>query len=382
MPYQVRDVLASVQDAPPTPQTTTDDIIARAGRIRTRRMAVAATGSAATVLAVLIAAATALGGTGGGQHSPVPYPAGPAVGTQFTPPDGFRTVFGEYRTGAYRIGPVGQVTATYQRVPVYRDGQTWQGDDGRTYPLTDGMLTFYQPGVYDPGKLGTGNPAFTYGPTFDVTIAGQPGFGREITPQPYASAGVQIGESQAPEDVTHRTVLAWQYAPDAWATFTPENERNVSTAEAVQIASAVTAKPARQLRVPYRLGFVPEGWQVVAVTQTPETVSTSVSELWLHDGPVPQADADQPIDLGFPGVRIAVMKGDAKDPDINGKDGVHCYPAAKGCTVIDGDYLVDISGRDIEDKTSGASAAEVRKIAEGMRLGDLTDQSTWNPVTG
>jgi hypothetical protein len=381
MTYHVRDVLESVQDDPaPAPHTSTDDIIARAGRLRWRRTA-AMTGSAAGIVAVLVAGVTALGGANAGPDPSTPFAAGSAVSTQFTLPDGFSTVFGEYRSGKYQIGPVGQVAAGYQELPVYLDGQTWTGDDGVNYPLPDGLITVYKPGVYDPDSLGTEDPSNAYGAKFSITVAGQPGIAREMTPQVYASGGVQIGRSLAPADVYHRTVLAWQYAPDAWATYIPQRDRDMTTAEAVRIASTVTAKPAQPLRVPYKLGFLPQGWQSVEVTQTPAKLSTSISEVWLRKGPVPAADAAKRIDLGMPGVRITVMKGQPKDGSIAGKDGVHCYPDVKGCTIIDGDYLIDITGQDLDGKSSGITGAEVQQLAEGLQPADLTDQSTWRTAT-
>jgi hypothetical protein len=380
MSYHVRDVLESVQDSPPAARTTTDDIIGRARGIRLRRLAAAVTGSTAAVVAVLVAASTLLGGPA--TRPAQPYPVGAAVGTQFTMPDGFGTVFGEYRAGKYRIGPVGQVTATYQELPVYLDGQTWTDDDsGQEYPLVDGMITFYRTGVYNPDSLGAADPSDAYGPKIAVTVAGQPGFARESTPQVYASGGVRIGQSLAPQDVYKRTVLEWQYGPDAWATYIPGRARALSTAEAVSIASAVTVQPARQLRIPYTLGFLPKGWQLVSVTQTPAKISSEISEVWLRNGPVPKADGAQRIDLGMPGVRILVMKGQPKDAAIQGRDGVHCYPGAKGCEIIKGDYLIDVSGRDLDGRSSGITDAQLQQLAHGLKVGDLIDQSTWKTPT-
>src|SRR5690242_2278599 len=66
MSYHVRDVLESARESAPAPRTTTADIIARAGRIRTRRRLAAATGAGAACLAVAVAAVSGLNASGPG----------------------------------------------------------------------------------------------------------------------------------------------------------------------------------------------------------------------------------------------------------------------------------------------------------------------------
>jgi hypothetical protein len=42
------------------------------------------------------------------------------------------------------------VTAGCQQLPVYLDGETTKEESDRSYKLSDGMITAYQPGVYNP----------------------------------------------------------------------------------------------------------------------------------------------------------------------------------------------------------------------------------------
>jgi hypothetical protein len=366
--------LESVQDTAPAPRTTTDDIIARARRIRARRTAAVVTGGAAACLAIVVTAVVGLGQPA----AEVPPAAQSVPKPLLTWPNAFNTVFGEYRVGPYQIGPVGQVTAGYQELPVYRDGQTWDGDDGRPYPLSDGTITFYRAGVYNPDTLGAEEPSTRFGAAFPVTVAGRSGIGREMSYTTNQAAGEIFSAPTVQPDIYVRTVLAWQYAPKAWATYIPQLlRRSESTQDAVRVAAAVTPQPARPIRLPYRLGFLPDGWQPVAVTESTTKISDLVSEVYLHDGPVPRADLAGKVDIRLPGVHIVVMKGEPKDEKIRGKDGVHCYSTA-ACTVILGDYLIDVDAR-----FSGTlSATDVRQIVLGLKPVDIADHNSWVPVGG
>jgi hypothetical protein len=369
MSYHVRDVLESVQDTAPAPHTTTDDIIARARRMRARRTAATVTGGAAAIVAVVVAAVATLGAP----PAEGPPAADSVQSSLLTLPDGFRTVLGEYRVGPYQIGPVGAVTAGYQELPVYRDGQTWDAQDGQRYPLPDGTITFYRAGVYNPDTLGTEEPRATYGATFPVAVAGRPGIGREVS----YTRGQAFGMPETSPTKYVRTELAWQYAPKTWATYVPQlNLQTQPTQDALDIAAAVTPQPARPIRLPYRLGVIPDGWQPVAVTEATTKISSEVSDLYLHKGPVPKSALATKVDIRLSDVvEIVVMKGQPKDDKIRGKDGVHCYSPSPACTIVLGDYFIDVEGR-----FSGLSETEVHQIVDGLTPVDIANHSTWVPV--
>jgi hypothetical protein len=368
MSYHVRDVLESVQDTAPAPHTTTDDIIARARRMRARRTAVRVTGGAAALVAVVVAAVATLGAP----PAEGPPAADSVQSSLLTLPDGFRTVLGEYRAGPYQIGPVGTVTAGYQELPVYRDGQTWDAQDGHRYPQPDGTITFYRPGVYNTAALGSEEPRVTYGATFPVTVAGRPGIGREVS----YTRGQAFGMPETSPTKYARTALAWQYAPKAWATYVPQlNMRSQPTQDALDIAAAVTPQPARPARLPYRLGYLPDGWQPVAVTESSSKMSSEVSDLFLHKGPVAKNALAAKVDIRLPSVEIVVIKGQPKDTKIRGKNGAHCYSPNPVCTIVAGDYFIDVEGG-----FSGLSETEVRQIVLGLTPADIADPSTWVPV--
>jgi hypothetical protein len=370
--------LESVQEAAPAPHTTTDDIIAQAGKIRARRAMTAVAGGVVACLALTTVVVTGLGST----NTDVQPAAAPSAANQPMPsasarprmlrgapiqPVGFRTRLREFRVGEYKIGPAGQVAPGYQRIPVYRDGETWQDDAGKEYPLAAGMITVYQPGVYEQGNFNVlGNDTMLIGAPYEVPVAGRTGIGRDWT---YISP-------VDPNSRFVRAALAWQYADNAWATFQPDYARaDLPSADLAKIAMRLRLGAARQLLVPYRIGFLPEGWRPVAVTQTPGTVSNQVSKVFLHKGPLTESAATT-IDEVFPhSAMITVSRTDPKDADIKGKDGLHCSAGRTTCTIVRGDFLVEVS-----DWNAGLSSAEVKKIAQGLELLDLADQATWVPL--
>jgi hypothetical protein len=76
-------------------------------------------------------------------------------------------------------------------------------------------------------------------------------------------------------------------ADGAWATLLPNyGGPGLTREQAVQIATGLTTAAPRDLKVPYRLEFVPKGWQAVAVRQTPAENSSVISSVILHRGPV------------------------------------------------------------------------------------------------
>ena len=378
MSYHIRDVLKSAQDAAPPPRATTDDIIAQAGRIRARRAATAAAGG---VVACIALAATAVAGLGASDGEGQPVAAPPAVSAPAGPepsasapapvssaapvqPAGFTATLREYRAGQYKIGPAGQVAPGYQEIPVYSDGRTWESEAGRSYPLSAGSIIAYRAGVFDPATFGgRGDATLTVGPKYQVKVGGKAAVGRDLI-------------FQSPVDVTKRYVrasLAWQYAPDAWATFVPDYDTvDLSRADARQIAAGLSTAPAREVRVPYRLGRLPGDWRAVAVTQTPEKVSSVVSKVFLHDGPLTESAALK-IDEVFPhSAMITVIKDKPKDATLRGADGLRCSSGRATCTIVQGEYLIEVA-----DWNETLTTAQVEQIAKGLRLRDLGDQKTW-----
>ncbi|HEY0534839.1 MAG TPA: hypothetical protein VGD29_24910 [Actinoplanes sp.] len=366
MSYDIQDILESVRGGAPAPYTTTDDIIARARRRRTRRTVGVAAAGVAAVLGIVTAVALVPGGTPNMDVAGQPaasQPTGPLPPENHLPIKrvDFSTTLGSYRVGAYQVGPAGQVTAGYQEIPVYRDGETWQDEATKVdYPYAGSMLTVYAPGVYDPGSFSFGEDAtLKISDKYTVKIGDKAGFAIDFT---YSVPG-----NESTKFV--RTALAWQYKTGAWATLVPNyNHGPLPRADAVQIAAGLlTSAKKQQLKVPYKLGYLPKGWQAVAVTQTPVQTSTEMSSMYLHQGP--EANPATVQDGSAQGtVGIGVSHGrDSKDPLV---EGLNCFAGRHECIILHGDYQVSVGSWDQSD-------AIVKKIAQGLQLKDLSDPSTW-----
>jgi hypothetical protein len=371
-------VLKSVQDTAPPPHTTADDIIAKADRIRGRRVVAAVAGGMVACIAVTATAVAGLGapGTSGlpaaapqatSSAQPMPSAAAPVSSAAPIQPTDFSTTLADYRVGSYKIGPAGQVAPGYQEIPVYRDGQTWSAQDGTRYPLTQATITTYRPGVYDPATFGgVGDVTLVIGESYPVTVNGRSGIGRDMI---YLSP-VEAGKKYI------RASLAWEYAPNAWATLVPGyHTSDLSRADAAKIAAGLTTGSRRELRVPYRFGFLPDGWRPVAVTQNGAKISSELSKVFLHKGPLTESAAAK-IDEVFPhSAVVTVSKGDLKDDSIRGKNGLHCSTSLGSCAIVQGDYVVSVAAL-----SPGLPGADLRRIAQGLHLLDLTDQKTWVPL--
>jgi hypothetical protein len=369
MSYDIQDVLRSVQDGAPTPRTTTDDIIARAKRRRTGRTAMIAVGGVAACLAVAVAAATMPGNATvpAADLPPAVHPvsSGPVGPRPLDKPlpikrVDFTTTLGSYRVGGYQVGPAGQVTAGYEEIPVYQDGDTWQDDNTTTdYPYAGAMITVYKPGVYDPGSFTFGeDTTLKIGPRYSVMVGDRPGIAVDMT---YAQPG-----NESTKFV--RTALAWQYQDGAWATLIPNYDHSsLPKDDVVRIAAGlVTDAPKQQLKVPFTFRSLPTGWQAVGVTQTPASLGTAQSAVLLHQGPL--ADPSTFLDESVPGtITVSVSKGQSKDQLV---EGLNCFAGRQECTIKHGDYLIGVGSWDLSDAT-------VKQIAQSIQLKNLADQNTW-----
>jgi len=355
-----------VQGGAPAPYTTTDDIIARARRRKTRRTAGAAAAGVAACLGIVLAAASVPGGgtptTDAAAQPVASAPTGPVPPEKPLPIKkvDFSATLGTYRVGPYQVGPAGQVSAGYQQIPVYKDGDTAEDDNNVSYPYAMSTITVYAPGVYDPGSFSFGEDAtLKISDKYTVKIGDKPGFAIDFT---YSQPGNESNKFV-------RTALAWQYKPGAWATLVPNYDHEPLTRDdAVQIAAGlVTSAKKQQLKVPYKLGYLPTGWQAIAVSQTPAQFGPPSSVVVLHRGP--EANPAMLIDASAPGtVTIGVSKG--KDTKEHVVEGLNCFPGRQQCEIVRGDYLIGVGSWDQSDAT-------VRKIAEGLRFKDLADPSTW-----
>ncbi|MEV4349174.1 hypothetical protein AB0J83_32355, partial [Actinoplanes sp. NPDC049596] len=271
----------------------------------------------------------------------------PAVGTTtaapaIAQPHGFASTVGESRAGAYRVGPVDQVTTGYQRLPVYRDGLVVRIDD-KTYPRAVATITVYRTGVFDPG-------AFT-----------NPGQGRTSVP-------LKLAERQALIDGKK---VAWPYAADSWATLVPsEGKGSPDLSDAAKIIDSIAPAPERPVRAPYSFGFLPPGWRVVSAGQAAPGLSDQISRIALQKGDLTRAQKQGPVDETVP---YAILKIVAVPQDTS-RERIRCV--SHYCTMIlDRGHEAELQGIG-----TGPSVPEIRRILAGLRFADVADQSTWIEV--
>ncbi|WP_306204961.1 hypothetical protein [Actinoplanes sp. RD1] len=388
MSFRVEDVFEAVQHGAPAPRTSTDDIIAGAHRIRRRRRtaAVAGAGGAAAVVVALV---TGLTGT---PRSAPPAPPAATVTTPpvarkvFTQPAGFAAALASFRIGKYQVGPVNQVTAGYQVLPVYRDGYVI-GVDDEEYPLADATITVYRPGVYDPAMFGAkGEFTTAYGPVSTVDVGGSRALVRDLTyalPDQDAMkkwlAGRKDGDQAAARDLPQlkytRTAVAWEYADDAWATFLPGQVRDPLTrADTLAIVAGVSPAAGRPLRMPYTFGWLPGGWQTVGVTQNAEGMSDVVSQVVLHDGPLTREEQAGPVDDSLPGGLLRVWTGTPKgSAERDAGQRITCDEQIANCVmVLDPDHFAEFQG-----VGKGVTVKDALRILTSLKPARVRDQSAW-----
>jgi hypothetical protein len=171
--------------------------------------------------------------------------------------------------------------------------------------------------------------------------------------------------------------LAWQWDDEAWATFVPSyGGPDLPRATVADIAEKLSTEKERELKVPYRLGYVPKGWQAVSVSQTEAKYGMSDSVVFLHQGPL--ANPATRVDAVLPGhlsIGVFPKPKPGEKNEFSTEPGIQCYPDGESCSVIHGDYLVSLSGYG-----KVLSLDEIRKVADGLELRDVADRSTWEKI--
>ncbi|MCO8273738.1 hypothetical protein M1L60_24380 [Actinoplanes sp. TRM 88003] len=386
MSYRIEDVLESVQEGAPAPRTSTADIIGRAKRIRARRRwaAVAGAGGAALVTAVAVVAGLT-GPAPRASHVDAPADTSRApVIRDFEQPEGLGFTAGGGRVGRWQIGPVGLATLGYQQIPVYRDGRTIEAD-GVKYPYPDARITLYRPGAYDIASFGVGPRSWVrVGPPVNVTIAGRPGIERrytfELIDRDDLAAKRRTNPRIAPNDPSikkklfTRTAFAWKYDGPAWATFVPEaDEEPLSREQSLAIVAALEPRPAQPARVPYTLGWLPEGLKVTAVDQSETDL---VSRLIVDRRSPTREELQQDLDIYMGRGRLSIWRGQPKTSNAptGGRD-LKCTDSGGYCTLlIDGQHFAEF------ERSGGLSMDEIRRILRGLTFTDVADRDAWKPI--
>jgi hypothetical protein len=383
--YDLREILLKVRaDAPPVPYTV-DDIVAAGMRRRRRALIqrVGGTGVAAAVatVAVLVAVNLAVPSPGrdGNAQLPAVTPSTPSAPAPAPP---FTFTFGGYQVGEYRVLAPDGVTPGYQTAGVMRDVKEAGGKVNPHYVAT---LTVYQPGRFNPEKARTGTK---------LTVQGRDAFQSQAEKQVHPDVWngdpgtPAITISGAPQGTATVTVLAWQYAPDAWAVLESEAIRvpigTIPPADMLTLAEGFAVSPGEPVpaRLPFQVGYLPAGYtlrEIIGQSMTAE--NTGMATFVFSKQPAPAASLTGPRsvehDRSVNSVVLSVLWVDNPPPDAV-KRTSRCNVGQHWCmtTLPGNEFWVAI-----EDPSKTLSDAELLKVADSLTFATIKDTSTWFPAT-
>ncbi|MFC5006693.1 hypothetical protein ACFPIJ_53895 [Dactylosporangium cerinum] len=361
---RMQDLVELATSEPPPLRHDADQILASGRRFRRRRRA--ATGAAAVVVLGVIAAAVAVPALGR-QEDPVQLPpaaSGPVPATA----EPFTFTFGGYRVGKLRVEKPIDVSTAYQLASVYADGLTTNDravdpNQPATPKAADlyAYLTVYRAGAYDPSKLAGAQ---------QVTVDGRPGL--EVNDQEHGWAA--------------RRTLAWQYNTDAWAVINASSDDAAfpSAKDLRDLAAGLRGSAPSVAKVPVTLSYVPAGYQLSEVAMHAMPGLNGIAS--ARDGDYAGLLFSNP---GLPTTGLSEPYGGADGDDPPGSFQIFVVPAANsnqpatpGLSCGTGFCNRWVDGVNIQVSSGGRlTDTEMKKILDGVRLGDVKDDRTWTDVT-
>lgn len=221
----------------------------------------------------------------------------------------------------------------------------------------------FEPGAFDPGRIPAGSAT--------LTVRGNPGYFAEIvgplSPNPLDVLGAAPSPSTGP-NAPRTQVVVWKYADNAWATSHctrgPSLQPSRQDAESVANGTVFRAQP---VRVPVKLGYLPDGLDLVTgELQQPQGRTGDLLRLDFLDHSHP-AESN---------LTVEYTTGFKPDPDGAERLTLNGRPAfLLGPNLVIGDErsAVSITAHGAEDPR-----AELIRVAEHLELArDPQDRSTW-----
>jgi hypothetical protein len=354
----------ATDDGPPLGMSV-DDIVASGRRVQRRRRTGLAAGLAIAAVAAVAVTTTALVTAGprtGKAAARVAASSSPAVTKAAAGPllaDPLEFTFSGYSVGPVHVQNPIVAGNAYQIAAVTVDGTTDSrhpgkvSDPGDAKPRLDATLTLYRPRAYAVQRLA--------GAT-STTVSGH----RALKVEHHESFGPWL-----------RT-LAWEYAPEAWAVLDSNADRaDLPTMQQLEAtAAALSGAAARPVTVPFRLSYVPAGYDVFAVgdhmTGSLDAVGgpsvTQYSGLFFAKSGLPKTGLQGPYDNMMPGAFEIMISANTPDtPGTPGCDSGPCTRLADG-----GKVIVEVAGN-----AGSLSQGETMKVLNGIRLTDVHDTGTW-----
>ncbi len=381
---------AATADAPP-PVHTTDDIVAAGRRAERRRhVGFASVGAAGTagLVAVAVAGAVVLPSSAARRPStPRPAIVGAAsngTSVQWTQTAPFTFSFRGYDAGRFHVQDPIVASTAYQISSVYEDGHTTNDrpvspDDasGQTKdkkaqgsdPTLYAYLTVYRSGAFDPSRINGGTA---------LTVAGHKAI----------EATLPAGLDPKNATVPGNKELAWEYTDNAWAVVTSVSgsSDDPSFADLGGLVTGLKPGTPQPAKLPFTVGYVPAGYQPVqiGVHAMPGLDGIAAAREGDYGGatyarPTPatsglSAPFDSPDGMIKGSFNIFVTpSGSSNQKAQPGRTA--CYTGGF-CNVWSADGTVQIQVSD-EDTGANLPASELTRIAQSIKVADVTDETTW-----
>jgi hypothetical protein len=398
---QLREFVDAVTGDEPPMARTADDIIAAGRRAERRRRAGFASAGAAGLVVVAVAGAFVLPTFGAEQNTSAgPAPAG-AARSDAGP---FTFTFQGYDAGPLHVQDPIVASTAYQIAPVYSDGHTSndkpltaeeveaQGDTVERKRATMGKpslwayLTVYRPGAFDPAAIKDGK---------DVTVGGRKA----------VQATLPVGlDPDKPADGGNK-LFAWEYADGAWAAVTSySSDRATPSFEDLGglVDGLKFSKPAPAL-VPFTVGYVPDGYLPLQIGThaMPGLSGIATARAGDYGGATytkpaaPTSGLTAPYDAGKDAIKdgfhilVTPSTSSNQSPEPGATTCHHVSdrrspgggPADGGgfCNVwsADGKVQLQVTATGLGNKLP---LAELEKVAKGIQVADVKDESTWTPA--
>ncbi|WP_328534844.1 hypothetical protein OG836_14465 [Micromonospora zamorensis] len=403
---RLHDLVDTVTGEEPPMSRTIDDIITAGRRAERRRRAGFASAGAAGLVVAVVAGAFVVPTLGAEQSSPAtPAGAGAAAskpaGAEWPDAAPFTFTFTGYDAGTLHVQDPIVASTAYQIASVYSDGHTSndkpmtrqeveeQGDEflrnrENGKPALWAYLTVYRPGAFDPTKIKDGT---------NVTVAGR----RAV------QATLPVGlDPQRPVDGGNK-LFAWEYADNAWAAVTSYSG-DKATPSFEELGGLVEGlKPSRPTPalVPFTVGYLPDGYVPLQIGTHTTAGLGGIATARAGDyggatytkSAVPTTGLTAPYDATegaiTDGFHISVIPSSSADQTP--KPGVtECYDVAdrpgrdgplpgSWCQFwsADGTVVLEVSPARHGNQLP---RAELEKIAKGITVADVEDESTWTPA--
>ncbi|WP_327010765.1 hypothetical protein OHA72_27915 [Dactylosporangium sp. NBC_01737] len=368
---RMQDLVELATSEPPPLRYGADELLASGRRVqRRRRLGWAASGTAAVAVLGVVAAVVAVPaltgkpeGTPGAEVAQQQQKQQPVAATA----EPFTFTFGGYRVGKLRVEKPIDVSTAYQLASVYADGLiTNDKPVDPNAPAVGGpnlyaYLTVYRAGAYDPSKLAGAQ---------QVTVGGRPGL--EVNDQEHGWAA--------------RRTLAWQYATDAWAVLRASSDDAAfpSAKDLRDLAAGLPGITPAPAKLPVKLSYVPAGYHLAEVSVHAMPGLNGIAS--AREGDYAGLVFSNPA-LPTTGLSEPFGGEDGNDPP--GSFQIFVVPAANsnqqpspGLSCGDGFCNRWVNGVNIQ-VSSGKRLpdTEMKKILQGVTLGNVQDDSTWTAVT-